>query len=906
MKLLSLSKNINKLKEIFIEMNVEVFTSIEECNTEIDFVLIEDEFQLEELQKSLSVIENNIKIISWLPVANMRAFVLSNGRLADIKGLFELNLANKAIHEIVEGDFHHETDFQNFQTNAEVITNAFQTTKNFDELAQTSFYESFDPVLIKTNVDHQMMYLAYLQQAGIGNYPMELSFSFNDLECFSTISIPVNKFSSEYIADALYSLDSQSSFSHLLTIVLNTSNHVSFTYFEQMGILKIRCFWNKYIKVSSSFQINNIQSIKTIKKVKKRNLRKFKSFMGRLKNQSEIINSIENKELPNSYLDMYQRNEEIAELLTDDDFQGLFNFVKDQVEDETKYNIKDLEAVLESFERIGSLKEVDENVVQILARKIKNENFLTAYGELIKDTEEINRVSGEKQDEIDDKMTVDFTREIINSLDITQLKNAFGEELEDEIIKIKGFVDEISNKSSHSLKPYRDEIKSNVIHKILGEKLEDNDSDFKRILGKGELSNEYIEEIIKIKGKQSQEITENLKLKHSLVEREVAQETLRSKSFINGSPHESQLTSEIENLKKQLEAYRKANNELHDKLNLYKSNSHKETYSSPINNQSHQELKKDDSKKSNLTLTDNDLQSIEVEKKKWMQEVRKRDALLERLKVSASSIDEQRLNKIRSLEYKLNKHVQGTDVSQTDVIKRKLVAAESKLDISVKAAEIYKRKFDELSTRLAKSNEKDREEQSLAIEIRSLKRMKMQSEKQVKIFEEQLKQIEKKNQELKEAGLKTLSQVRELQSQLKLANSQAESLNIVSNSKPSESEDELSNTKELAIIEELKKQNRELEEKLAKEVKKATQQSILAARKSSSSASFELKEKRMEKNIEKAREQVRKAKDEVTAAKKDLFELKNENTSLNHKLADLDREVKKYKRLMSEKKKNAA
>src|SRR5690606_2542956 len=236
------------------------------------------------------------------PVTDYKDFLLSNGRLALKEGMLQ-----EETYQVLLTHFFQK--FTSVHLN-DLFPNFFEEFHQFDvsdhssigqltdEVANLALNRKFNPVTLRTFIDHLIYYFTYLRQAGLAHAPFEFECGFKEDTCVIEVHVTMRNFVAEYLMDSFGSINSHDPLQFLLSIVQKSCQFLHINYIESSGKLIFIGVWQKNIpQFSGNIAFQNILSTEQTLAVLENKIHEYKEV-------DTDLEPIANEKLPGNIIEM--------------------------------------------------------------------------------------------------------------------------------------------------------------------------------------------------------------------------------------------------------------------------------------------------------------------------------------------------------------------------------------------------------------------------------------------------------------------------------------------------------------------------------------------------------------------------------------------------------------------------
>lgn len=258
--LIDLDKRDEKLDRFLEKIGATfVYQSDYDGEAAIDTILFSGEENFFEILSTFNSEEKTIKLISYGAFLDLSLFINNNGVLILDDAQFENPIYQKGISYLFEktSSLNLNSLFQNsfnefHQFSISTHSSVGQLT---DQAARIISSKNFNPALVRSYLDHLILYFAYLEKENLGSSPFEVEFGFND-DGFCILGfMKVKDFDIYYVEKSLNKIGSSNNVEYLLTILYSLAHSLDIIYDKVSETLSIRSYFPKMdnYKASSSF-----------------------------------------------------------------------------------------------------------------------------------------------------------------------------------------------------------------------------------------------------------------------------------------------------------------------------------------------------------------------------------------------------------------------------------------------------------------------------------------------------------------------------------------------------------------------------------------------------------------------------------------------------------------------------
>lgn len=475
-----LDETREELKTYLDKLGAELCTR-EEWNSDMELthILCDSEEQAKSVEKDFSAAKNSIFIVVFSQVKDIKSFLLHNGRLVIDPSILETKLGEYLLNKFFKENhnIHLDESFgEKFgETKKYEVINHLNIGHIIDEISVDSFEADFNIVSIRSFLDHVIIYLTYLKQAGLSGIPFEIESSFDDENFAINLHAPVKNFSAEYMMDAFGNVNSKDPLQYILSVVNRSCDFLDVTFIENPARIVFTGFWNKNKKKLIGLSFNNIL---TASQMMAQMEKKLKDFQPIEEVEIEVESKKEDlkaKSLPGSILEMVMsKNEDSILNKEPEKASNIIAFAIEKFEEVhpdksiNEMDEEDFKQIINDYPELEEIENLTEEDHSDLLDKIQKKNLTDAYDE------ELERVRSQLEDEDDFKEELSDTlnEEVVNrvsgSLDAEKLNKILNSKADedDSATKVSG-KDEADN-FKVKIKGTKEEKKKDMVARISG------------------------------------------------------------------------------------------------------------------------------------------------------------------------------------------------------------------------------------------------------------------------------------------------------------------------------------------------------------------------------------------------------------------------------------------------------
>lgn len=528
LSILNLVSDLSENVKSFFQESEITLLSKNELEKEYKYILFEDESQIKEISTNFDIAKTGVELITLGNIKDVKNFLLNNGKLIIREELIHNEVYSESLKNFfcqftsVHLDELYPNQFDEFhQFDLSDHASVGQLT---DELALIATNRGFNPVTVRTYLDHLIYYFSYLKQAGLAHVPFEVECGFNSESMAIEVHTTMRNFVSEYLIDSFGDINSSDPLQFLLGIIQKSCDFLHINYIEENTKLALVGIWNKSSSLkSTSIAFQNIYSTEEV----------LKDIELKVQNYKEINVREEAKEvnLPGNLLEMILPSSENSIFSKDDKLaSNLVAFVIGRFEEENPDTSIQSEKedvlinIIKAYPDKALLEKLDQADIDHIVNRVKKNHIAKAYQDEIErvreqfynDDEYKKTLGNTFEDEVIEKIKGHFDVEAINRIlgskdKADEVIHVEGEKDASEFVqKIKGVADKKDDFIARLSKSFEEKATLFDFDKIENSKKKEKVKDFLSesshfMLGKSEL-NPSVKEFLKQKIPRSLEI----------------------------------------------------------------------------------------------------------------------------------------------------------------------------------------------------------------------------------------------------------------------------------------------------------------------------------------------------------------------------------------------------------------
>lgn len=261
------------LKNFFSGKQIKCITP-DQYNTamELTHLVVSPQDDLKGITDQFQVVENDIRLLSLGPMADMSSFLESNGRLVVDPKWFKSPMGKIILEKFFEGRASVNLD-QNFPAIKEhggfKVTNHLRMGHDLDRLASFVHARNSALVNVRTFVDHAIYYACYLAQAKIGSTPFDVDYGFTGTDIVVQVHLPVRRFLAENLLSSFHTPNGSDPVKYLLSICAQSADFTEVQYIQEAGKLVLSGLWQSSeakLLGFSGLLVNHVRSVEQIQR----------------------------------------------------------------------------------------------------------------------------------------------------------------------------------------------------------------------------------------------------------------------------------------------------------------------------------------------------------------------------------------------------------------------------------------------------------------------------------------------------------------------------------------------------------------------------------------------------------------------------------------------------------------
>ena len=416
----------------------------------LDFVIVDGEEEAKAAQRDFACAQNDVVVICVGPVKEVRGFLLGNGRMnvdpefigtalgqAVLENFFT---AQRSIHlgEAYSGQFSETDSFK--------VVNHLSLGLSADELSLAAFEKGFNIVALRSFLDHILIYLTYLKQAGLAGIPFEIEYSSNDELFAVNIHAPVKNFAAEYLLDSFGAVNSKDPIQYLLGVAARSTDYLDISYVEDPARIVFGAFWGRSNTKSGGLGFNNIKTTAQIAAGLERKIRAYKPGQEREEAAAAKAQELKTKSLPGGILAMALNSSEGSFFIREPEFaSGLIAFIIGRFEERhpdqslNEMELADLVKILGEHSNADAVSKLSGKDHEDILEKIHKKHITDAYNEELQRARERLKDDEDFTKDLSDNFSNEVVKRVSGHLDAEVLNRILGQkEEEDAAIRIGG------------------------------------------------------------------------------------------------------------------------------------------------------------------------------------------------------------------------------------------------------------------------------------------------------------------------------------------------------------------------------------------------------------------------------------------------------------------------------------
>lgn len=221
-----------------------------------------------ELQKKYSVKENDVRIVSLTPVADMNSFMRSGGQLVMDPKWLSCELGTRVLRRffIQKSNLPLNSLLQDLAYNFKTIRLAGHMKSGYysDLLVEQAILKGFNPIKIRNFYNSAVYFLNYLKESQIGGGIYDIEFGFTEENFVFQIQASVKNFVQEYIENSFSKERSSSSLNNLLYDCLVNTDFMDINHWDSNSKIIISGIWNKVNRQGDFFPSFSTERINSV------------------------------------------------------------------------------------------------------------------------------------------------------------------------------------------------------------------------------------------------------------------------------------------------------------------------------------------------------------------------------------------------------------------------------------------------------------------------------------------------------------------------------------------------------------------------------------------------------------------------------------------------------------------
>ena len=420
-------------------------------NVELTHIIAKSEEQAKNVENDFKAVKNNIKVLIVGSVKDIKGFLLNNGRFAMESSLLTTNVGEYILNKFFKENHNIHLDESFGESFNEIekyeITNHLALGDIIDEISIDAFDKGFNLVSLRSFLDHAIIYLTYLKQAGLAGVPYEVEVS-NDGDFYIlNIHAPVKNFTAEYMMDAFGNVNSKDPLQYILAVVNRSTDFLDLTFIEEPARIVMTGFWNKSQKKVNGIAFNNVLSTSQMMAQLDK---KIKEYRPEVEKEVEIEvkkEALRPKSLPGSILEMVVSQDEDSILNKEPEkASNIIAFAIERFEELNpdksinEIDKEDFQQILNDFPDVEIINELGDDDQEHLLDRIQKKNLTEAYDEELERVRSTLEDEEDFKEELSDTLNEEVAKRVSGSLDADILNRVLsgGEEEDDLSQKISG------------------------------------------------------------------------------------------------------------------------------------------------------------------------------------------------------------------------------------------------------------------------------------------------------------------------------------------------------------------------------------------------------------------------------------------------------------------------------------
>jgi hypothetical protein len=435
-KLLNLAGELSsRVSMFFVQHGVEiVLPEVLNNIKEINYILVKDWVDFDELNNRYQVVENNITVISLSHVEDNKDFLLANGRVVLDETWLDNKVGQIMLSKMFQdaGSIHLDEIFgQEFKEYKSCKVSSHLRLGHYSDLiSMDAFDNDYNIVAIRGFLYHVIYYFTYLKQAGLGGIPFEVEYASNSSNFVVHCHMNVKNFVAEYLLDCFGDDNTTDPLKYLLNTAHRLADNMDVTYIENPSKLIITGIWRKLseerVYKYNQLHLNNIKTSKQILDEVERSL----ATMQTIDANPETDNrqeTLKDKPLPGNLVEMVINPADPESIMNKKpkEAANVMAFVVATLEEQGKkpedVTEEELSSILEQYTDTDFTQEMTDNDKRNLMDKLQKKNITDAY------EKEVQRVKGELDEDEDHLVKVEenfsegMAERVVKALDADSL-----------------------------------------------------------------------------------------------------------------------------------------------------------------------------------------------------------------------------------------------------------------------------------------------------------------------------------------------------------------------------------------------------------------------------------------------------------------------------------------------------
>lgn len=267
----ALEPSLEELLEYNHENAID-FKQYVESSAPIDFAAVGDHYgSYQLLRAQLTKKSLHVPLVSTVEVEDHHDFVAAGGRAIIDAKIGETPAGAQVLQRLYlpqDNSLHLQNTFKEKLQNYKSIkiTSVLSVGYYADIIAYDAYSAGFSAVAIRAFVTHLTTYYAYLAQAGLARFPLDVEYASSDSEFMLQFNIPVRQFVSEYILESFtHSMSGSFPFKSLLAQSIGVVDLLDICYLKKGEKLVVAGIWQKNKQSDKRFPTLLISEVDSFK-----------------------------------------------------------------------------------------------------------------------------------------------------------------------------------------------------------------------------------------------------------------------------------------------------------------------------------------------------------------------------------------------------------------------------------------------------------------------------------------------------------------------------------------------------------------------------------------------------------------------------------------------------------------